>query len=57
MPRRRDPHLKADGKTPKARYTEADAEAEAHRSGTGFYHCPTCEALGYAPRTWHTGRR
>lgn len=46
----------AYGGTRKARYTAAEAEAEAERSGTDFYHCPTCEALGHAPRTWHTGR-
>lgn len=53
---RRDPHVRANGRGPKEPMTRAAAEAEAERSGVDFYHCPTCEALGYAPRTWHVGR-
>ena len=44
------------GKRRRFGYTEAEAEAEANRSGTSYHHCATCEALGHAPRTWHVGR-
>lgn len=47
----------AYGKRVRFGYTEAEAEAEAAARGTGFHHCPTCEAVGHAPLTWHVGKR